>query len=375
MIDVNMENNNWALTLSTWAKHYNVDLPEALEEIESCNELVVSRNIAGRYGEGLIPNAICNSSKLTKLDINGSGLNELPKDIGNIESLRELHAVGISRYPDSIINLDKLKSFSFSERCKFTYDQMNWIKEIYRNGCEFNIVEENKIYIQSYKLGDGKKLPKKIDELFVEQDSIQDVVLSRKIDVVWHFTQLSNLDSILEKGLLPRNKLLDHNFVSVFNDSQRLDGYLDAICCSISYPNYRMLSKLMAENPDSKWILLAIHPSMLWERECAFNKTNAASTSMTSISIEKRKGHEALEGLFSDIEGITNRKSRKLADNLTTDPQAEVLVFGHITNNQIYGVVFQDEATEKEYMEKYLDTRFISNKSMFSPRKDYETWQ
>lgn len=72
-------------------------------------------------------------------------------------------------------------------------------------------------------------------------DHIQNVCQEYGIETLIHFTNIHNLVSILQRGLLGRNILerqLD-KLSQQFNDPYRLDGYPEAICLSISFPTIK----------------------------------------------------------------------------------------------------------------------------------------
>ncbi len=204
---------------------------------------------------------------------------------------------------------------------------------------------------------------------------MKEQVEARGIDFVWHFTRLSNLPSILANGLINRRQLTLTGATAEFNDQYRLDGCEDAICCSISHPNYKMFYRLRQENPDVEWVVIALKPSILWEKDCAFCTSNAASSEVTSIPIEKRKGEAAFNKLFDEFPQKPPRATLGISDSCPTNPQAEVLVFGHIETSYIIGAVTQTKETEKSLKAQYPNFEFLYHRALFSARKDYEHWK
>lgn len=63
----------------------------------------------------------------------------------------------------------------------------------------------------------------------------------RGIKNLSHFTRESNLDSILQRGLITRDLLTREGYHS-FNDSVRADG-TNAVCLTIGFPNYKMCTR------------------------------------------------------------------------------------------------------------------------------------
>jgi len=123
------------------------------------------------------------------------------------------------------------------------------------------------------------------------------------------------------------------------------------------------------------WVVLVIKKSILWSKDCAFCQTNAASSSVTSIDIEKRKGFDAFVSIFQEKEGIPSRSELKIKDNCPTDPQAEVLVFDDIEPRLIVGALTSSENQAKLLRVQYPDYLFKYVRAAFSPRKDYKHWQ
>lgn len=204
---------------------------------------------------------------------------------------------------------------------------------------------------------------------------MKETVEERGINVIWHFTRLSNLDNILKDGLINRRQLISNGTPTVFNDQYRLDDHEDAICCSIEFPNYKMFYQLRQANPDTEWVVIGLKPSILWEKDCAFCTTNAASKMVTSIPIEKRKGEAAFKALFEEIPGKPTRSDLAIPDAYPTNPQAEVLVFGNIETSYFIGVVTQAKEIEILLKALYPDFCFLYSKAFFSPRIDYMHWK
>ncbi len=214
---------------------------------------------------------------------------------------------------------------------------------------------------------------------------------SEYTDVFYRFIFLKDLKSILEKGIMPRSALKNMyggyskmvNHVDI-NDYNRFDGCLNATCTSIGFPNYRMFYYYVNKNkdaPDNDWAVFSINAKVLYEIPCVFCRTNAANK-LISLQLgdpEKRKALEtpkALKNLFEDHEGDPKR-SAIIPDYYTTDPQAEVLVFGTIPVTDIGYVYFKDEQTEKKYeslVSSFGKTARV-NEGLFRSRQDWRQWK
>ncbi len=199
-------------------------------------------------------------------------------------------------------------------------------------------------------------------------------VQSRDIKNVWHFTRLSNLESILNEGLIPRSELEQRENPPAFNNEYRLDMQRDAISCSIEHPNYKMFYGLRQQYPEEKWVVLALKSDVLWEKDCAFCVENAASNNVTCIPIESRKGVDTFNRLFDEIGSKPSRKELGIPDACPTNPQAEILIFGPVEPKYIIGAVCQSKAVEKELKSAFDGFEFLYHDGLFSARKDYRHW-
>lgn len=205
---------------------------------------------------------------------------------------------------------------------------------------------------------------------------IQQLCQQKNIKTLVHFTRIENLASILQHGLLGRETLsyFDSDYFSVFNDEQRIDGCEDAVCLSISFPNYRMFYRYRLENPEVEWAVLLIKPDVLWELDCAFCITNAASNPVRHIPLNDRRKPEAMESMFSS--DIAQREELNIPNNYPTDPQAEVLVLENIPAQYITEVHFDSEACRRAFVEEYHGIIPIKVEStLYSPRSDWSYWK
>ncbi len=168
-----------------------------------------------------------------------------------------------------------------------------------------------------------KKLSKK-------QQEIKEYVENRGIDKLVHFTQYKNIESILRHGLKTRSDLDKLNMKYYFNDRMRLDKRENSISLSITYPNSQMLWKY---SQNEHCIILTLDPSILWEYDCAFCYTNAATTDITEAPLEILMSIGALKLMFKG--GHINRELGSIRKDQPTDIQAEVLVLNNIPINKI----------------------------------------
>lgn len=129
---------------------------------------------------------------------------------------------------------------------------------------------------------------------------MRQILASKNIKNLFHFTRTENLESILKYGLLPRQFLIENDFDSTFNDEYRYDNCKNAVCTSLEFPNYKMFYQLRRENPDTDWIVLLLDAEIICDFDCAFCSENAGSASMFQTNIMDRKGKDSFLKLFDE---------------------------------------------------------------------------
>ena len=215
---------------------------------------------------------------------------------------------------------------------------------------------------------------------------IRHFCVERGITKLLHFTRIENLRSILREGLLSRETLDSRGQQYCFNDQDRVDDYKNAVCLSISFPNYRMFYSIREEKKgeevnDAYWTVLLLDAEVLWELDCAFCQENASSNRVRHIPLEDRKRPDALRDLFqkefhNDTKVIL-RQSLAIPRYFPTNPQAEILVFERISTGYINEIVFWDFATLGQWKSDSPATytqRLYADSDYFYPRCDYRFW-
>jgi hypothetical protein len=186
-----------------------------------------------------------------------------------------------------------------------------------------------------------------------------------------HFTRAVNLPSIMQHGLYPVSRVAAIGVTPQVNDELRLDGHLDGTSLSIAFPNYRMFWKYRQANEGVEWVVLAVHPSVLWLKDCAFCRHNAADARISCQPINQLKTPAAFTGMFEEIEGLKTRQEQRLKPYDPTDEQAEVLVFDVIEPSLIIGAVFENAATRDAYQGSLGNRKIVvhpARKGFFAAR-------
>lgn len=202
--------------------------------------------------------------------------------------------------------------------------------------------------------------------------TIEEYATLRNIKSLLHFTREKNLDSIVQRGLITRNLLTQEGYQD-FNDNVRADG-TSAVCLTIGFPNYKMWYSLKQQNLSVDWVIVAIKPAALWMLQCAFCTANAASASVSSISIAQRQNLAAFQAMYADIPG-KERVKLGIADSMPTNPQAEVLMLQGVPNDYIFGLVASSVEQEKRLKAKYPRFKIFMKPDYFRYRSDWSYWK
>lgn len=222
-----------------------------------------------------------------------------------------------------------------------------------------------------------------------EKSRIERLIAKRDIKYLTHFTRIENLPSILQKGLMPRKQLLLQGIRPEVNDWNRLDN-TDAVCLSVSFPNYKLFYRFRVKRPETKWAVILLDPIILDRCSCSFACRNAASNEMKDRSPEEAFSIEALYEMFAEIRNGNIRYQMKLDSYETTDPQAEVLVHEVIEPRYIKKIIvqeseqltpirdllpnsaFQKITTENKL--RYYSKQRQEYRSFFDKRSDFLYW-
>jgi hypothetical protein len=233
-------------------------------------------------------------------------------------------------------------------------------------------------------LAEGKASPLLVER--VTAHGVETEARRRGISRLVHYTRIENLPLILEHGLLPRAEIeSDGRFAVRFNDSDRADRRRDCSCLSIQKINYLMFwEQSRYRFPQAEWCILHFDVSLLWKQKSIFCQTNAASSGAVRRAEEFGWAGDGLARMFDDPvqtrRGIVTRSSLMrggLPGNETSDPQAEVLVEGRISQDFIRAVIFRRLDDLQDMEEHLADTtvEFAIDQSQFGPRKDFAFWK
>lgn len=208
------------------------------------------------------------------------------------------------------------------------------------------------------------------------KDTILEHAALRELDFCVHFTNVTNLPSILQLGLLPKDTLEEEWIEYNENDSTRLDGHTNSVSISFTSPNYKMFYKYRMQNRSKRWVVLILDAPTILSLDCAYCFTNAASKKITSIPLSQLKTFQAFDEMFQEIHPEYSRRHMRIESYEPTDPQAEILVFDEIPPTAIKYVIFQDDSSMKQYKPilEQLRIPYTCDSGPFGPRHDYSFW-
>jgi hypothetical protein len=215
--------------------------------------------------------------------------------------------------------------------------------------------------------------------------TIELVCQRRGIDRLLHFTRWENVPGILENGIRAREWLRSKSRVGYrawMTDEGRYDGRTDHVSLSIGFPNFQMFFKYRKETPDAKWAVLDIHPSLLFERACAYYSENAAKARWRRVDPQMLMSDRALNELFLDFVSDNRtvvRQDLGIPDGWPTHPQAEVLVHDHVPASYIRAIHVEQLGLLKDGVAAAgaggPPVTELESTELFKPRSDHRFWK
>ena len=283
--------------------------------------------------------------------------------------IKEYNLKGLKR-----IALDEIKTLGSSLTIRNSIREKSNIPKV-KKDIDISGFEKKKNSITSDSKSSTKQKFKtlKKDSSIIKstKKGIVDLVNKRKIKHLYHFTRLENLDSIINYGFWSRSDLNDLKMGYHFNDDIRADQFPNACCLSISFPNYRMFYHYRQLRPDINWVLLSFSSKILWEKDCAFCHTNAASGQVSRIPIEQRKNVKALQKLFEDGIDWPKRSELQIPSSYPTHPEAEILVFEPIETEYITTLFLGKRKFYISACDKYKNLKLKFEPNFLGPRNDF----
>lgn len=209
-----------------------------------------------------------------------------------------------------------------------------------------------------------------------EKIEIINICRARKINSLVHFTNIKNLTSIIMNGIIPVMFQDEYKINPEINDINRIDDHLECTSFSIEFPNYRFFYNLRDKNKDKRFVIIKVNPAVIWNKYRNFCIHNAADSRILAKNKYSLSKSSEFSKMFSNI-GIINRETLNIPDNYTTDPQAEVLIEGHIEVKYIDEIIFKSYEDYNNFINNNQlksNIKFKVNSRYFSARSDYNYW-
>ena len=211
----------------------------------------------------------------------------------------------------------------------------------------------------------------------MSRQTIQAHAEAIQVPYLLHFTRVVNLPTIMAHGLYPIGRAHEVGVAPVVNDRYRFDGHRNSTSISIGFPNCQMFYKYRMVDAAVDWSILVLFPSILWTKNCAFCRHNAADGRISAEPLASLLTPNAFREMYDEIEGLNTREEQKLKSYDPTDVQAEALVFDVIEPQYVAGVIFEKAAVRDTYLPHLGERKtyiHAGNKGLFANRKYARTW-
>ncbi len=210
----------------------------------------------------------------------------------------------------------------------------------------------------------------------------------RGVQFLVHFTPVSNLPSILSKGIMPRSTLSEEGIHADTPDVERFDCQMGCSSFSISFPNYRVFYNKRMTTPYT-YAVLIIDPQLIKDlpfSAVSYLPVNAASKSYIIGSLFNEKeylGLKAVQALFSEKVQIGtsfySREQLHLPESFTTNPQAEVFIQSTVSPKYIRSIIAENPNKANQIKALLQSSsvhipKIIINKDFYKPRIDWPFW-
>lgn len=170
-----------------------------------------------------------------------------------------------------------------------------------------------------------------------------EILMNRGVTRLCHFTKFNNLAQIItsEYGILASSFI--RSDIKNVTDTERYDGELSYICCSVEFPNSWYLLKAEQNNKDKifrDWVVIYINPAILNIRQIKYCPCNASTANGEYIS----DNMDSFESIFaSNLPTFGYPRSSKMLSCCPTDGQAEILIKQSIPRDFFSGIAVNNK--------------------------------
>lgn len=194
---------------------------------------------------------------------------------------------------------------------------------------------------------------------------VKSFIEMHNITELYHFTNVLNLRSILENDLMPVTHLQHKGLVYSNNDDTRLDGRLDCVSLSISFPNTRYMNSKENKDYDLNYCVIE-YDAYLLEKAAMFNKVYFSKYNAARGDAIISNDYETLVSMFDDSYYKMNPVKYEYTYGVPSSPfdreielplkypthdQAEILINAMINKRHIKRVLFKTVEVYDQYVD------------------------
>jgi hypothetical protein len=168
------------------------------------------------------------------------------------------------------------------------------------------------------------------DAISKDKNEIPLFLHARRIEKLYHFTSIENLESIAKFGLLGRSELSEKSIKYRPSDLEREEPILNGICCSFTSPNKYMLNNKIARGHNLVILEFEGLVELLTTKKFVGIPGNFGSSILKNEFTqwpENFIGGAGLSNLFLNQE---IRDLYDVPDSEPTDPQSEIIFLDSI---------------------------------------------
>ncbi len=228
------------------------------------------------------------------------------------------------------------------------------------------------------------------------QTDIPRFLAARHIYKLFHFTSISNLESIALHGFLGRDTLISKGMKFTPSDQTRHEPILDGICFSLSRPNYYMAAQKIKAGQELVLLELNNLEDLFTRHTFIASPGNFGSLYLKTRLQSRPEEFIGGNGMMNLFKNMKIREKYSIPIFEPTDPQSEIIMLNVIPWNYVKRVYFPNLTSYsiKEEVSRivrilptglvlqsqigeifpYIDWRDRSKSEEFTDRKFTETW-
>lgn len=186
------------------------------------------------------------------------------------------------------------------------------------------------------------------------------ILYDNKIKYIYHFTNISNLESIIKYGICNRKYLGENNIEYSYTDKDRFDNQIDCISLSLNSINKNMFM-FKSNRFDNDWIIFefdAIDIISNFYNKIYYCKYNASSHSVINLLNSNKLYLKSVDAF------------KKIFENDKSYLQCELLLEGNISFNYVKSIYVDSLQNKLIVMDilnenNIIDVNVIVKREMF----------